>query len=143
MSFLRTGRHAAILAVGALALSACGSPPPAAPAPIKGVPSASIEVPLSSVGCTTSGTCVAVGASNRPGGLTTIAEDRGTHGPWRSLAAPSLASARIEAMACATTTCLVGGAQPAGTFLWRFDAACGSQAGRFLWPRAFRRGGNR
>jgi hypothetical protein len=121
MTIVRTGRRAGILATCALALSACGSSP-AAPPPITGVPSASIEVPLSSVGCTTSGTCVAVGASNRLGGLTTIAEDRGTRGPWRAVAVPVVASARLEAMSCAATTCLVGGAQSAGTFLWRYDA---------------------
>ena len=109
------------IAAASLLLSACGSAPAAAP-PITGVPSASIEVPLSSVACTTSGTCLAVGASNRLGGLTTVAEYRAARGPWRALIAPAAPSARIEAISCAATTCLVGGAQPAGTFLWRFDA---------------------
>ncbi len=120
MRILRKGRPIGI-AAASLLLSACGSAPAAAP-PVTGVPSASIEVPLSSVGCTTSGTCLAVGASNRLGGLSAVAEYRGTRGPWHSLAAPTAPSARIEAISCAATTCLVGGAQPAGTFLWRFDA---------------------
>ncbi|HSN03321.1 MAG TPA: hypothetical protein VLS91_07545 [Acidimicrobiales bacterium] len=122
MRNLRWGRQSGLLAVCALALSACGSPPPASPPPITGVPSASIEVALSNVGCTASGTCLAVGASNRLGGLATVAEDRGARGPWRALAAPTLSPARIEATSCAATTCLVGGAQPTGTFLWRYDA---------------------
>lgn len=121
MRMQRRGRQAGILATCALALSACGSAPAAAP-PITGVPSASIEVPLSGVGCTTSGPCVAVGASNRVAGLTTVAEDRGSRGPWHALTAPSAPSARVEAISCAATICLVGGAQPAGTFLWRYDA---------------------
>ena len=121
MRILRRGRQAGILVTCALALSACGSSPVVAP-PVTGVPSASIEVPLSAVGCTTDGTCLAIGASNRVAGLTTVAEDRGPRGPWRALTAPSATSARIEAISCAATACLVGGAQPAGTFLWRYDA---------------------
>ena len=122
MRILRSGRRAGILAAGALSLSACGSSPPTAPAPIVGVPSTSIEVPLSNVGCTLRGTCVAVGASNRLGGLASIAEDRGIRGPWRAVTAPAVTSARIEALSCSVTTCLIGGAQPAGTFLWRYVA---------------------
>ena len=122
MTILRRGRQTGILVTCALALSACGSSPSAPPPPVTGVPSASIEVALSNVGCTTSGTCLAVGASNRVGGLTTVAEDRGVRGPWHALAAPTVPSARIEATSCAATICLVGGAEPTGTFLWRYDA---------------------
>ena len=121
MTIRRSGRVAGIVAACALALSACGSTP-ATPPPITGVPSASIEVPLSNVGCATSGTCLAVGTSNRVSGLATLAEDRTGRGPWRDVTVPAVSSARLEAMACAVTVCLVGGTRPTGTFLWRYDA---------------------
>lgn len=114
-------RPAVLLVLAGLVLSACTSTPPAV-TPLSGVPSASIEVPLAGVGCTTGDTCVALGTSNAVSGPTTIGEDRRAHGTWHALNMPNTPSSRLDALVCAATSCLAGGAQPSGDLLWRYDA---------------------
>ncbi len=114
-------RSLLVIALGALALSACNSTTQSAP--LAGVPSASIEVPLTSVGCTTTDTCLALGASSATSGPTTLGEDRSAHGTWHPVRVPAAASARLDELACARTACLAGGAQLSGDLLWRYRSA--------------------
>ena len=114
-------RPALLLVLAGLVLSACTSAPNTV-VPLAGVPSASIEVPLASVGCTTGDTCVALGTSNAASGPATIGEDRKAHGTWHILNTPNTPSSRLDALVCAATSCLAGGAQPSGDLLWRYDA---------------------
>lgn len=119
-----------VIVVASLALAACGTTTPSTS--LAGVPSASIEVPLTNVGCTSTDTCLALGTSNAASGPTALGEDRGTHGSWHTLSLPSAPSSRLDTLACARTSCLAGGAQPSGDLLWRYQV--GTRAVSALTP---------
>jgi hypothetical protein len=108
-----------VIAVAGLALAGCAS---ATVTTLAGVPSASVEVPLSVVGCTSADTCVALGTSNSASGPSALGEQRRASGTWHALSVPSAPSSRLAAMACSHTLCLAGGDQPSGDLLWRYDA---------------------
>lgn len=118
MTFARP-RSLLVIAAAGLALAGCAS---ATVTTLAGVPSASIEVPLSVVGCTSTDTCLALGTSNSASGPSALAEQRRAGGTWRALRVPSAPSSRLGAMACSHTACLAGGEQPSGDLLWRYDA---------------------
>lgn len=109
--------------VGALLLAACGTVATVSIPTVTGVPSASISVPLSAVGCTTNGSCVAVGTSNTGVGPTSLGEYRLARGGWVTLAVPTaLQSTYVVTSSCWNTGCLFGGEQPSGDALWLYDA---------------------
>ncbi len=112
-------RSLLVIAAAGLALAGCTS---ATETTLAGVPSASIEVPLSVVGCTSADTCVALGPSNSASGPSALGEQRRASGAWHALRVPSAPSSRLAAMACSHSTCLAGGEGPSGDLLWRYDA---------------------
>lgn len=107
--------------VAALLLAACGATTIVAPR-IKGLPSISISVPLSAVGCTLSNSCVAVGTSNATVGPTSVGQYRRPSGRWSPLAVPWVASSSVGLSSCWSSQCLLGGSSPSGDLLWRYDA---------------------
>ena len=114
------GRVVAALLAGALVLAGCGTT--ARVAAIAGTPSISIAVPLRTVACTGTGTCVAVGASGADTGPATAGEYRAATGPWRALPVPAAPSSQVIASSCWSDGCLFGGARPSGDLVWYYDA---------------------
>ena len=118
------GRSILLLTSATLLLASCASASTARHA--DGQPSISINAPLTAVACTTTGACVAVGASGGAGAPTTTAQVRNHQGIWSALQVPGAPVATIYAGACATTRCLFGGTDESGELLWSINANTGA-----------------
>lgn len=112
------------LAGVSLALASCSIPIMALSA--SGEPSLSLGAPLTSVACTTSGACIALGASGSATAPTTAAQVRNHKGVWSALHVPSAPVASFDASSCAATRCLFGGTGQNGDLLWSIDANTGA-----------------
>ena len=110
-----------LVATGALALSACGTPTTSVQS-VTGTPSINVSVGLSSVGCTGSDSCVAVGTS-QTGGPTTAGEVRLARGRWIAIGDPRVTSAFVTNTSCGQSQCLLVGLEPTGDLVWRYDGA--------------------
>jgi len=113
-------RRVALVAIAGLALSACGtttSMPHAV-----GVPSIGISVPLQSVACTGSNSCVALGTSSASLGPTSVAQYRLPGGRWAPLGLPRTTSPSVDATSCWRSACLIAGSSSGGDLVWRYDA---------------------
>jgi hypothetical protein len=108
-------------------LAACGTTTVIGPR-VVGVPSISISVPLETVACTTSNSCVAIGASNATVGPLSVGQYRRPSGRWSPVAVPWVPSSSIAMASCWHTQCLLGGSSPNGDLLWRYDATTHSVA---------------
>jgi len=117
----RAGSAAALLAAG-LALAACNSAT-AARVIVVGLPSTSIEVPLSLTACTTANSCVALGTSSVGSGPSATAEFRRTSGLWVALRTPDTTSPILTSASCWRSGCLIGGTSATGDLFWRYQAA--------------------
>ena len=108
-------------AMAALVLSSCGTAA-VAPLPlVSGVPSISITVPLTSVGCTTTA-CVALGTSSTDVTPTSVGESRGASGGWQPLSTPTLTSTvTFEGSSCWADSCLFVGQDASGDVAWGYD----------------------
>lgn len=115
----RTGRSALLL-TGALLLVGCTTVPVALGA--VGVPSLSLNAPLTTVACTSTGTCIALGASGTANAPTTTAQIRNHKGVWSTLNVPAASVASFYSGSCATTRCYFGGARSSGELLWSINA---------------------
>ncbi len=118
------GRYAIVVALASLLLTGCGSGVAAASA--VGQPSLSLTAPLTAVGCTTMGTCIALGASGRANGPGDAAQIRNHKGVWSVLKIPPAPSASFAAASCATSTCLFGGTKDSTDLLWSVNATTGA-----------------
>jgi len=109
--------------IAALILASCGTAV-VAPVPlVSGVPSISISVPLTSVGCTTN-TCVAIGTSTTDVTPIAVGEVRGASGGWKAIDTPTLSSTvSIQGTSCWSDTCLFVGGDSGGDVIWRYDAS--------------------
>ena len=107
----------------ALLLAGCSIPLVALRA--TGQPSLSLNAPLTTVACTTSGACIALGASGGATPPNTAAQVRNRKGVWSSLRVPSTPLASFDAGACAATRCIFGGERDTGELLWSVDANSG------------------
>lgn len=125
LSVPRPRRVAVVAVVAALTLAGCGSAPKVAEAPVVGVPSLSIVVPLSTVGCTGSNSCIALGANGSGSDVAPYATGQVRHanGVWSPLSLPSVPSGTVSSTSCWNTGCLIGGSQTSGDLLWLYDAA--------------------
>ena len=119
-------RRVAWLALAGLALSACGTSP--APPHAVGVPSIGISVPLQSVACSGSNSCIAVGTSNASLGPTSVAQYRLPGGRWAAMGLPRTTSPSIDSTSCWRSACLIAGSSAGGDLVWRYDAATRSVA---------------
>jgi hypothetical protein len=115
----RIGRGALLL-VGALVLVGCTTGPVALGA--VGLPSLSLNAPLTTVACTSAGTCIALGASGTSNAPTTTAQIRNHQGVWSVLNVPAAPVASFYAGSCATTRCYFGGTKSTGELLWSINA---------------------
>jgi hypothetical protein len=123
--------------VAALILASCASTTKAAVQRVTGLPSISISVPLSVVGCTTHNSCAALGTSSLDVGATSVGEYRAPNGRWSALTVPSTdPSTYIQAASCWTTGCLFVGQQSIGDLIWRYDAATHSISADGALPNA-------
>jgi hypothetical protein len=113
-------RFASLAAVASLTLAACGTS--ATNERVVGIPSISISVPLETVACTTSNSCIAVGTSSATIGPPSVGQFRLASGRWRPIAVPAVASSFVAAASCWDTKCLLGGSQPSGDLLLRYDS---------------------
>ena len=109
--------------IAALVLASCGTAA-VAPLPIvSGVPSTSISVPITSVGCTTT-TCVALGTSTTDVTPMSVGESRGASGGWKPIETPAITSTvTIQDSSCWNDACLFVGQDANGDIAWRFDAS--------------------
>lgn len=105
----------------AVFLAACGTTT-SAPPHVVGIPSFSISVPLTTVACTTSNSCIAVGTSSAPVGPVTAGQYRRPSGQWSPLLVPSAPSSSLTLASCWSTQCLFGGSSSSEDLLWRYDA---------------------
>jgi hypothetical protein len=113
-------RTATLLLSAGLVLSGCASA--VIDSHVIGSPSKSISVPLRIVACTSADSCIAVGTSGSASGTTTVGESRPKNGSWTSLVVPAAPSSMVTSSACWSDGCLIGGSQPSGALLWRYDA---------------------
>ena len=111
----------AIVSLAALALSACGTSTSTSAPHVVGVPSIGISVPLQSVACTRSDSCVAVGTQSASIGPTSVAQYRLPGGRWAPIGLPPTTSPSIDATSCWRSACLVAGASSNGDLVWRYD----------------------
>ncbi len=109
-------------ALAGVLLAACGTTGATRPT-LAGVPTRSISIALSVVGCTLDDACVALGSSTTAVGLEATGEFSTPRGPWIPLHLPAVATPSIDAIGCAGAWCLVGGGEPGGDLLWSFSAA--------------------
>ncbi len=109
--------------VASLVLSACGSPTGRTAI---GQPSLSLAAPLTTIGCTTTGVCVSVGASGGVSLPSTVGQVRNRRGTWSALNVPAAAVGSFSSGSCAASTCLFGGTQATGELLWSVDADTGA-----------------
>jgi hypothetical protein len=117
----------AVVALGAaLLLAGCGSAPEAVAPRVRGTPSISILVPLNTVGCTGSDSCVALGGDGADVAPSTVAEVRHSNGTWEALKLPAVQAGVVSSISCWSSGCLIGGSQSAGDLLWLYDAATAS-----------------
>ncbi len=119
----RIGRCTLLLS-GALLLVGCTTAPAALAA--VGAPSLSLNAPLTVVACTSSGTCIALGASGTANAPTTTAQIRNHKGVWSPLNVPAAPVASFDAGSCASTRCFFGGTKSSGELLWSINADNGS-----------------
>jgi hypothetical protein len=113
-------------AIAALVLASCGTAA-VAPLPlVSGVPSTSISVPLTSVGCTTV-TCVAIGTSTTDATPMSVGEARSASGGWKAIDTPVVTSTvTIQGSSCWSDTCLFVGQDASGDVIWRYEASTNS-----------------
>jgi hypothetical protein len=120
----QTTRHAGLsvlfLAIASTLFASCATAVAALSA--TGQPSLSLTAPLSTLACTTSGTCVTLGASGGATGATVAGEIRNTKGAWSALRLPAAPGATFYGAACAATTCLFGGSRGGRDLLWAVNA---------------------
>ncbi len=111
------------VALAALVLSSCGAPA-VAPLPlVSGVPSISITVPLTSIGCTKS-RCVALGTSNMDVAASAVGESRAVRGGWTTLTTPvPTSTVTLQGTSCWAQTCLFVGQDATGDVVWRYDGS--------------------
>ncbi len=120
----RHALRAASLLTGALVLVGCTTVPRALAA--VGLPSLSLDAPLTTVACTTGGTCVALGASGGANAPSTTAQIRNEKGLWSALRAPAALLATFDTGSCASTRCYFGGTKSSGELLWAINANNGA-----------------
>ena len=120
------GLSALALSGASLLLASCGTSPVALSA--EGQPSLSLDTPLTTVSCTTTGACIALGASGSSNAPTTGAQVRNHRGDWSALNVPTASLASFYDSACAATTCFFGGTQSTGDLLWSINANTGAVA---------------
>jgi hypothetical protein len=135
-SATRRWRTLVVVGACAVALASCGTPHVVTPH-IIGTPSSSIDVPLGSVACTTSGSCIAVGGDASNVAPSSVAEVRHANGTWAVLTVPDTLSQSITSASCWSDGCLVGGAQSSLDSIWNYlqrgeslDVATAPHAGR-------------
>jgi hypothetical protein len=109
--------------VAALTLSACGTTTTQGASPVTGFPSSSISVPLRVVACTTSNSCLAVGASGSDAPPGAVGEYRQVNGSWIGLRVPSVSTPLLGSASCWTDGCLVGGSQATGDLIWVYRSS--------------------
>lgn len=114
-------RVAAMISVAGAVLASCATATVTAPH-VTGLPAISVSVPLSSLGCTTNNSCVALGTSNLGVNPTSFGEYRLPSGRWARLSVPTAdSSTYIAASSCWVDGCLFVGSQSSGDLLWRYD----------------------
>ena len=118
------GRRAMFFSLASLLLAGCASGAVALSA--VGQPSLSLTAPLSALACTSSGTCITLGASGAASGPTTTAQVRNHKGVWSALNVPSALAASFDAASCASSSCFFGGTQVSGDLLWTVNADNGA-----------------
>jgi hypothetical protein len=114
----RSWRVALVVAVTAVVLAGCGSAKVVVSPHLTGAPSLSIDVPLQSVACTTSGACVAAGANGSSVAPSAVVQVSGPRGVWTAPTVPATIVTSISSSACWSSECLVGGTQLSGDTLW-------------------------
>jgi hypothetical protein len=112
---------AVVLSLAALALASCGSTTHVVIPHITGTPSTSIDVPLQKVACTTSGTCITVGADDSAVVPSAVGEVGHANGQWSPIALPSTVAQTVTAISCWSSQCLIGGALANSDSLWNYS----------------------
>lgn len=124
----RAWRALTVVAIAALVLAGCNTTPTVTR--VTGIPSIGISVPLRTVACTTTDSCIALGTTGAQLIPTSVGEYRRSNGDWSSLNVPAAPSSVITSASCWKTGCLVGGIQPSGSLVWGYNASSQSMSGR-------------
>lgn len=132
----RHWRGSAGFLAAAIMLAGCGTTV-ASSTVVTGVPSLSIDVPLTHVGCTSHGSCIAIGSTDSNLSPSTIGEVRSARGSWSALVTPPTAYAIISSIACWADGCLIGGSNPSIDLLWVYNGTT-----RLISPLATLDGGH-
>ena len=122
LSVPRSWRVVVVALTAALMLAGCGSAPRGGAPRVVGIPSLSILVPLSTVGCTGSDSCVALGGDGSDVAPSTLGEVRHADGSWRPLGLPAVQAGVVSSSSCWSSGCLIAGSQSSGDLLWLYDA---------------------
>jgi len=105
------------LALGSLALSACGSST-APSTEVVGQPSLQISVPLQVAACEGVGRCFAVGTTGLDTEPTSAAEMTTNSQHWSAIAAPSAPSTILTSAGCWANGCIYAGSNAGGDVIW-------------------------
>ncbi len=125
----RPAWHAvSVVTIAAIGLAGCNSNNTASVARVTGIPSIGISVPLHTVACTTTDSCIALGTTGAQLVPTSVGEYRQGNGTWSSLDVPAAPSSVITSASCWKTGCLVGGIQPSGSLVWGYNASSQSMS---------------
>ncbi|MDE3093706.1 MAG: hypothetical protein KGJ47_07980 [Acidobacteriota bacterium] len=91
-----------------------------------GQPSLSLAAPLTTLGCTSTGACITLGASGGTNAPTTVGQVRNLKGVWSALNVPPAPVAALNDAACGALTCLVGGTKEGIDLVWSINASSGA-----------------
>lgn len=117
-----------LMAIGAAALllAGCTTTHKVSHPRVVAIPSVSIALPLHVVACTTSNSCVAVGANGAPLAPSAVGEIRRSNASWSGLALPPAVSALVSSASCWNSGCLIAGSQSSGDLVWAYSSLHGT-----------------
>ena len=118
------GRSVVLLTAVSLLFASCAQA--AVRLSATGQPSLSLAAPLTTLGCTSTGACVTLGASGGTTAPTTVGQVRNRQGVWSALNVPPAPVAALNDAACGALTCLVGGTKGGVDLVWSLNANNGA-----------------
>ncbi len=117
-------RNVLVITMASLLLASCAQA--AASLSAMGQPSLSLAAPLTTLACTSTGACIALGASGGATAPTSAGQVRNHKGAWSALNLPPAPIAFLNDAACGASTCLVGGTRSGVDLVWSINTSDGA-----------------
>jgi hypothetical protein len=117
-------RNVLVITMASLLLASCAQA--AASLSAMGQPSLSLAAPLTTLACTSTGACIALGASGSANAPTSAGQVRNHKGVWSALNVPPAPIAFLNDAACGASRCLVGGTRNGADLVWSVNTNDGA-----------------